>query len=156
MYCGDRLLTCVSEVQLLIQQYFSFRWHPTPVLLPGESQRQGSLVGFHVWDCKELDTTNATQCKHTFVKTLKYWKLTNYFFIEYPLLFSVVLGFQSWRLCQFPVAAMISYHKQLWTTGTYSLQKSTIIESAGLHLSEDYWGKFFRASSTFCGFLSSL
>ena len=30
---------------------------PTPVLLPGESHGQRSLVGCSPWDCKELDTT---------------------------------------------------------------------------------------------------
>ena len=32
-------------------------WQPTPVFLPGESQGQRSLVGYSLWDCKELDTT---------------------------------------------------------------------------------------------------
>ena len=25
------------------------KWQPTPVFLPGESQRRGSLVGCHLW-----------------------------------------------------------------------------------------------------------
>ena len=33
------------------------QWHPTPVLLPGESQGQGSLVGCRLWGRTELDTT---------------------------------------------------------------------------------------------------
>ena len=33
---------------------------PTPVLLPGESQGQGSLVGCHLWGRTESDTTEAT------------------------------------------------------------------------------------------------
>ena len=33
------------------------RWHPTPVLLPGESHGQRSLVGCGPWCCKELDIT---------------------------------------------------------------------------------------------------
>ena len=33
------------------------QWHPTPVLLPGESQGQRSLVGGHLWGSIELDTT---------------------------------------------------------------------------------------------------
>ena len=33
------------------------QWHPTPVLLPGESQGWGSLVGCHLWGHTELDTT---------------------------------------------------------------------------------------------------
>ena len=36
------------------------KWQPTPVFLPGESQRQRSLVGWCLWDCPELDTTEAT------------------------------------------------------------------------------------------------
>ena len=34
---------------------------PTPVILPGESQKQGSLVGCHLWGRTESDTTEATQ-----------------------------------------------------------------------------------------------
>ena len=33
------------------------KWQPTPVLLPGESQGQGSLVGCSSWGHEELGTT---------------------------------------------------------------------------------------------------
>ena len=33
------------------------QWHPTPVLLPGESHGQRSLVGYSPWCPKESDTT---------------------------------------------------------------------------------------------------
>ena len=33
------------------------QWHPTPVLLPGKSHGQRSLVGCNPWGRKELDTT---------------------------------------------------------------------------------------------------
>ena len=33
---------------------------PTPVFLPGESQRLGSLVGCRLWGRTESDTTEAT------------------------------------------------------------------------------------------------
>ena len=36
------------------------KWQPTPVLLPGESQRRGSLVGFRLWGRTESETTEAT------------------------------------------------------------------------------------------------
>ena len=46
---------------------FTFHFHAlekematTPVFLPGESQRRGSLVGCRLWGCTELDTTDAT------------------------------------------------------------------------------------------------
>ena len=33
------------------------QWHPTPVLLPGKSHGQRSLVGCSPWGCKESDMT---------------------------------------------------------------------------------------------------
>ena len=33
------------------------KWQPTPVFLPGESQRQGNLVGCRLWGHTESDTT---------------------------------------------------------------------------------------------------
>ena len=33
------------------------RWHPTPVLLPGKSHGQRSLVGYSPWGREESDTT---------------------------------------------------------------------------------------------------
>ena len=36
------------------------KWQPTPVLLPGESQGRGSLVGFHLWGRTESDATEVT------------------------------------------------------------------------------------------------
>ena len=36
------------------------KWQPTPVFLPGESQRQRSLVGCRLWGCTESDTTDMT------------------------------------------------------------------------------------------------
>ena len=36
------------------------KWQPTPVLLPGESHGQRSLVGCHLWGCTESDTTEVT------------------------------------------------------------------------------------------------
>ena len=35
-------------------------WKPTPVFLPKEFHGQRSLAGYSPWDCKELDTTEAT------------------------------------------------------------------------------------------------
>ena len=35
-------------------------WHPTPVLLPGESQGRGSLVGCRLWGHTESDSTEVT------------------------------------------------------------------------------------------------
>ena len=37
--------------------WLSSTWHPTPVLLPGESHGQRNLVGCSPWGCEESDTT---------------------------------------------------------------------------------------------------
>ena len=37
------------------------KWQPTPVFLPGDSQRQWSLVGCCLWGRTESDTTEVTQ-----------------------------------------------------------------------------------------------
>ena len=37
------------------------QWHPTPVLLPGNSHGRRSLVGCCLWGRTELDTTESTQ-----------------------------------------------------------------------------------------------
>ena len=49
----------MQELHLLV---FTWRrqWQPTPVLLPGESQGRGSLVGCCLWGRTESDTTEAT------------------------------------------------------------------------------------------------
>ena len=49
----------MSDIELKItrQQRWRRRWHPTPVLLPGKSHGQRSLVGCSPWGREELDTT---------------------------------------------------------------------------------------------------
>ena len=39
----------------------SRKWQPSPVFLPGESHGQRALVGYSLWGCKELDTSEATE-----------------------------------------------------------------------------------------------
>ena len=38
------------------------QWQPTPVLLPGKSHGQRSLVGYSPWGHKESDTTERLPC----------------------------------------------------------------------------------------------
>jgi len=49
-----------TSLSLFTLMHWRRKWQPTPVFLPGESQGQGSLVGFRLWGCTELDTTEAT------------------------------------------------------------------------------------------------
>ena len=52
-----RVCVCIS-ICLIKSIYVGRRqWHPTPVLLPGKSHGQRSLVGCSPWGREELDTT---------------------------------------------------------------------------------------------------
>ena len=50
----------VTSLSLFTFMHWRRKWQPTPMFLPGESQRQGSLVGCHPWGRTGLDTTEAT------------------------------------------------------------------------------------------------
>ena len=50
-----------TSFSLFIFLHWRRKWQPTPVLLPGESQGQGSLLGCRLWGRTELDTTEATE-----------------------------------------------------------------------------------------------
>ena len=58
----------VAEGQTRLSDFtFTFNFHalekemqPTPVFLPRESQGRESLVGCHLWDCTESETTEVT------------------------------------------------------------------------------------------------
>ena len=49
-----------TSLSLFTFMHWRRKWQPTPVFLPGESQRRGSLVGCHLWDHTESDTTEVT------------------------------------------------------------------------------------------------
>ena len=49
-----------TSLSLFTFTHWRRKWQPTPVFLPGESQRQGSLVGCHLWGHTESDTTEVT------------------------------------------------------------------------------------------------
>ena len=48
------------------------KWQPTPVSLPGESQRQRSLAGYSPWGCKESDTTEQLHFHFSLLKSPAY------------------------------------------------------------------------------------
>ena len=51
---------CYFLFKFLCGYYWRRKWQPTPLLLPGESQGWGSLVGCCLWGRTELDTAEAT------------------------------------------------------------------------------------------------
>ena len=48
-----------TSLSLFTFTHWSRKWQPTPVILPGESEGLGSLVGCRLWACTESDTTEA-------------------------------------------------------------------------------------------------
>ena len=57
----NSIYVCVCVCMYTIEYYSAIegrrQWHPTPVLLPGKSHGQRSLVGCSPWGRKESDTT---------------------------------------------------------------------------------------------------
>ena len=49
-----------TSLSLFTFMHWRRKWQPTSVFLPGESQRQRSLVGCRLWGRTESDTTEAT------------------------------------------------------------------------------------------------
>ena len=50
------------------------KWQSTPVLLPGKSHGQRSLVGYSPWGCKESDTTEWLHFHFHFQSTIHQWE----------------------------------------------------------------------------------
>ena len=55
------------------------QWHPTPVLLPGKSHGQRSLVGYSPWGCQESDTTEWLH----FLSNTHLWNLERWYWWTY-------------------------------------------------------------------------
>ena len=54
---GGSKITADGDCSLEIKRHRRRQWHPTPVLLPGKSHGQKSLVGCSPWVTKESDMT---------------------------------------------------------------------------------------------------
>ena len=57
LYESSKSLRCFSLLTSYNVGIWRRQWHPTPVLLPGKSHGQRSLVGCSPWGRKESDTT---------------------------------------------------------------------------------------------------
>jgi len=55
------------------------QWHPTPVLLPGKSHGQRSLVGCSPWGLEESDTTERLHFHFIFMHWRRKWQPTPVF-----------------------------------------------------------------------------
>ena len=49
-----------TSLSLFTFMHWRRKWQPTPVLLPGESQGRGSLLGCRLWGRTESDMTEVT------------------------------------------------------------------------------------------------
>ena len=77
------LPTQETQVQSLGQEDpWRKKWQPTPVILPGKSWGQRSLVGYSPWGLKELDMTERLST-HTESKKKKKSKTNEIF--HYPI-----------------------------------------------------------------------
>ena len=61
----------VTSFSLLTFMHWRRKWQPTPMFLPGESQKRGSLVGYCLWGRTEPDTTEATQQQQYLWRSIK-------------------------------------------------------------------------------------
>ena len=65
---------CSNCHTVALISHASIHWRrkrrPTPMFLPGESQGWGSLVGCHLWDQTESDTTEATSSSSSSSKVM--------------------------------------------------------------------------------------
>ena len=59
--------------------YWRRHWRPTPVLLPGKSRGQRSLVGCSPWGREESDTTERPLSLFTFMHWRRKWQPTPVF-----------------------------------------------------------------------------
>ena len=59
-----------TSLSLFTFMHWRRKSHPTPVLLPGKSQRQGSLMGCCLWGYTELDTTISSRERSEFMTLL--------------------------------------------------------------------------------------
>ena len=61
----------ISRLKRKVGSIWRRQWHPTPVLLPGKSHGQRSLVGCCLWGLIESDTTERL---HFHFSLLMHWR----------------------------------------------------------------------------------
>ena len=59
MFCTNDIFKGV-QIEVSSKRISEKAMAPTPILLPGESQGWGSLVGCRLWGCTESDMTEVT------------------------------------------------------------------------------------------------
>ena len=86
-----------TSLSLFTFTHWRRQWQPTPVLLPGESQGRGSLVGCRLWGRTGSDTTAATQLQQRMLEECReQWGLLSHL--------------PSWPLGQYPNYTAVFKH----------------------------------------------
>ena len=65
--------TWVGKIPWKRERLWKRKWQPTPVLLPGKSLGQRSLVGYSLWGRKKLDMTERLYLL-TYLPTPVFWR----------------------------------------------------------------------------------
>ena len=118
-----------TSLSLFTFMHWRRKWQPTPVFLPGESQRWGSLVGFRPWGRTESETTEVTQQQEQ--QLLIHQKFDDVYLYELSrissLQFSSVQSLSRVRLFATPWIA--AFQASLSITNSRSSLRLTSIES---------------------------
>ena len=72
MVTNRKLMVLLSDKTDLKKKVWRRKWQPTPVLLPGKSHGQMSMVGHSPWGCKESDTTEQKKKKKVIIRDRGY------------------------------------------------------------------------------------
>ena len=98
------------------------RWHPTPVLLPGKSHGQRSLVGCGPWGRKESDTTERLPFLFTFMHWRRKWQPTPVFLLGESQGQGSLVG---WQAAVYGVAQSQTRLKQLRSSSSSMFKRNT-------------------------------
>ena len=102
------IMIFISNYELLWRR----QWHPTPILLPGKSHGQRSLVGYSPWGRKESDTTERLPFR---VQVILYGTLcTSWTWVGPFLSFPHYRSFQLWYLQIFSQALSLLLKPLCW------------------------------------------
>ena len=80
-YISSIAIKMIFKIQFIILTWRR-KWQSTPVLLPGKSHGQRSLVGYSPWGCKESDTTEQLHFTSLIILKLSKKKCPDFLFIR--------------------------------------------------------------------------
>ena len=140
------------------------KWQPTPVILPGESQGQRSLVDCHLWGRTESDTTEVTAAAADSILKSRDITLPTKVCLVKAMVFPVVMcGCESWtikkaegrRIDAFELWCWRRLSRVPWTAGRSNqsilkeISPEYSLEGLMLKLKLQYFGHLMRRTYSF-------